>query len=80
MSVLSNDNCSIKTLDNTIDVQCKVNHCYTRNMIHIGAKLIFKVGNTFVFLLKNQRHLDIILHNPEAETLEVGQSYDIEVE
>jgi len=80
MSVLSNDNCSIKTLDNTIDVKCKVNHCYTRNMIHVGAKLISKVGNRFVFLLKNKQHLDIMLHNPEAETLEVGQSYDIEVE
>ncbi len=73
------DSCSFKTLDSVKDIECKVNHCFTRNMLHTRARLISKVGNRFIFLLKNDQHLDIILHNREAEILEVGEFYDIEV-
>ena len=62
------------------DIKCMPNNCYTKSKrIHRKMKLISQVGSRLVFLDENDRQLDITL-NELSISLEVGKTYDLELE
>ena len=70
-------NISLKEFE---DIKCMPNNCYAKSKrIHRKMKLISKVGSRLVFLDENDRQLDITLGELSV-SLEVGKTYDLELE